>query len=53
MSILVITTITGTFNARAIPRCSLSIQLAPQLVRLEMSPLLAHANQPIVRGDHQ
>lgn len=53
MSILVITTMTGTFNARAMPRCSLSIKLAPQLVGIEISSLLAHANQPIVCCYHQ
>lgn len=47
MSILVITTMTGTFNARAIPRCSLYIRLAPQLVDLKYHPHLLMPISPL------
>lgn len=47
MSILVITTMTGTFNARAIPRCSLNIRLAPQLGDLEQYPYLLMPISPL------
>jgi hypothetical protein len=54
MSILVMTTSTGTFNARAIPRCSLHAELSVlfQIYKV-VGAILAHADQPIVGGDHE
>ena len=47
------TTITGTFKASAIPRCSLGfVSYATDGNRPGFHPL-AHANQAIVRSDHE
>lgn len=53
MSILVMTTITGTFRARAIPRCSL-ISLSVRSMSLgQVADILAHANETIIGSYHK
>lgn len=52
MSILVITTITGTFNARAIPKCSLG-EVRYLVGYTSALSLLAHSHQTIISSDHQ
>ena len=52
MSILVITTITGTFRARAIPKCSLCSGKSLFVFEIR-NTILAHSNETIVCGDHQ
>jgi len=53
MSIFVMQTMTGTFNASAIPRCSLSTSLVTvdRLNRTNMH-ILAHTDQTVVGSDH-
>jgi hypothetical protein len=53
MSILVMTTMTGTFSARAIPRCSLYVVNYIKSPGQNMVYSLAHAHQAIVCSDHQ
>jgi hypothetical protein len=53
MSILVMTTMTGTFNARAIPRCSLHVVSYAKSPGQNVVCLLAHAHQAVVCSDHQ
>ena len=52
MSILVITTMIGTFSAKAIPRCSLCEELR-DIPTAEKGDPLAHTDQAIVGCDHQ
>ena len=51
MSILVMTTMTGTFSARAMPRCSLDN--VKDWMGWEDDDSLAHTDQTIVRRHHQ
>ena len=52
MSILVMTTMTGTLSARAIPRCSLQI-VKSDATFPDSGFLLAHADQTIVGSHHE
>ncbi len=53
MSILVITTITGTFRARAMPRCSLVLCQPLHSPQKRLSSVLAHADETVICGDHE
>jgi len=53
MSILVMQTMTGTFNARAIPRCSLFTSVSDYRPSdQDQLNVLAHTNQSVVGSDH-
>jgi hypothetical protein len=52
MSILVMTTMTGTLSARAMPRCSLRI-VSVDTAFPSFKLLLAHADQAIVGSYHK
>ena len=53
MSILVMTTMTGTFRARAIPRCSLISLSVRSLLLRKLANILAHANEAIISSYHK
>ena len=53
MSILVITTMTGTLSASAIPKCSLSRAISSGKAGWRAACVLAHANKTIVGSNHE
>ena len=54
MSIFVITTMTGTLSASAIPRCSLRrVSVAGNPNAEDQHCLLAHANQSVICSHHE
>lgn len=53
MSILVITTITGTLRARAIPKCSLCSGKSSVCILGRKIFILAHSNETVICCDHE
>ena len=53
MSILVMTTMTGTLSARAMPRCSLDEVSHDVFLSRPALYVLAHTDHPVVRSHHE
>ena len=53
ISILVITTITGTFRAKAMPKCSLNLSKSLLFTLRGECCILAHPNEAIICSDHE